>query len=204
MTTKPLSLTTGQTWRTVKGRLIEIISLDLTGGDFPLRGEFIAGADGFAKINWQGLTVCGDQLSEQIHIDAEPKPVDLYLERCIDDEMTLASLLGWKNFTRPRIITPHGSMFGTHAGAHGHTTRNGSVPMPAWRRDWHSAGQLVGRCNLHISPSEGGVAVHSELSPACRAIYEEHPSKDYAIFYAMCKAAIAHLRAEGELKNRPT
>lgn len=192
--TKPLSLNNGQTWRTVKGRLVEIISLDLTGGDFPLRGEFIAGADGLAKISWKGLTVCGDQLSEQIHIEPKPAPiVSDYLAAAIEDELVLAKLLGWQNFTKPGTIGRTVWLMGTHSSRNGHV-RNGSVPMPSWRRDW-SAGELISRCKLTIAPTDGGVAVHAETGPVFRAIYSEHPSEDDAIRFAMCKAAIAYLES---------
>lgn len=192
---KFLSLSSGQTWRTVNGRLVEILTLDMTGtSDFPLSGEFIAGADGFTKINWHGLTTCGDQLSEQIHTAVTAAPiVSDYLEAAIDDELTLAALLHWQNFTKPEIITPRGWIYGTHNSRNGHV-RNGSVPMPAWRREWAGAGELVSLCKLHIEPSLAGVAVSAETGDTFRTLYREHPSEDDAIRFAMCKAAIVYLR----------
>ena len=193
---KFLSIRNGQKWLTAKGREIEIISLDLTGKtDFPISA--IYSDDSRTNVSFGGATADGDQLAERVLLPApELTATDQYYSDAIDDELTIAALRHWHNFARPLTITPTVWIQGTHNAKNGHKVRNGSVPMPMWRRSWSGAGDLVARCELSIATSLAGVAVHAETGPTVRALYDDHPSKDHAIWFVMCKAAIAYLEAK--------
>lgn len=191
---KFLNISAGQKWLTSNCREIEILSLDLTcKTNFPISG--IYSDDSLAKVSFGGATTDGDQLAERIQVEAVAPVVDAYLEAAIDDELKLAGLLHWQNFCRPMTITPTVWLQGTHNKFNGHTMRNGSVHMPQWRRS-HAAGELISRCGLSIATSPAGVTVHAESGPSFRAVYSDHPSKDHAIWFAMCKAAIVYLEAK--------
>ncbi len=126
-----------------------------------------------------------------------------YLAEAITDEVALAELLGWTVSGAPVEITPNVTLWGskgrTFAASSGMSTAplGPSTFLPKWRRSWAGAGELVVRCEMMIACTQTGVFVN------CRAdgfhateCHSEHPSKDHAIWAAMCKAAIAYLTAE--------
>lgn len=198
MTTITLAIKPGQKWRTVTGRTVRITAPCGMHG-YQFSAEYYGTRTGSTYYTDKGISIGRDDLAELLSEAPEPKPaapvvIDEYLSAAIDDELVLAELLGWQNFAKPGKISRTVWLMGTHNSRNGHV-RNGSVPMPAWRRDW-SAGELISRCKLTIAPTDGGVAVHAETGPVFRAIYSEHPSEDDAIRFAMCKAAIAYLRGK--------
>lgn len=192
-TAAPLSLRPGELYRTDSGNVIEIISFGVGCKDgFPVTGALTDGS--FTRISGDGLTRCGQKLIELL-----PDPVAVakaaYAAGIMADELALAHLLGWKNFREYKDPCEGYRIKGSHDKARGHTSRDCLVPMPAWRRT-SDAAELISICQLSIAPTDGGVAVHAETGPVIRAIYHEHPSKDHAIWFAMCRAAIAYLEAK--------
>lgn len=121
-----------------------------------------------------------------------------YLAEVVADELALAKLMGWANIEPPLAITPNCWIFATHLLARGHDHRNASVPCPRWRRSWEGAGELIARCELCMIVSGARVAVGAGPGNdfTAEAEFSDHPTKDDAIRYAMCKAAIAHLSAK--------
>lgn len=122
-----------------------------------------------------------------------------YLAAVYADEMTLARLLGHGDLCPPIEPAPNGWIWGTSHGERGSAARLARGPLPRWRRDWSGAGPLIGRCGLHVHCNDATVSVY--IGPPtvddveyC-ATYSNFLTKDDAIRYAICKAAIAHLTA---------
>lgn len=121
-----------------------------------------------------------------------------YLAAAVADEMELAKLLGWTHITAPSEITPNAWVFGRHLLARGFSGRNASAPCPRYRRAWEGAGLLIGACTLSMIVGETRVAVGAGPANTLTfyAEFTDHPTRDDAIRYAMCKAAIAYLSAK--------
>lgn len=124
-----------------------------------------------------------------------PAVIDGYLVAQIDDEMTLAALLGYFRLERP-IPSPDfpSLIWGVRRdfvpswpGAAGRHV------LPKWRRS-SECFELIARCKLTISTGPTGVSVQSWTGGTpCATVYADHPSEDDAIRFAVCKAAISCL-----------
>lgn len=123
-----------------------------------------------------------------------------YLKEAINDEVELAKLLGFGKVTRPATLTMYAMLNRAGAARTGHGTLGsdlgGSAPLPQWRRNWSSAGPLIGKLMLKIShdQDEGTVSVGaSDRRRNVTEAYADHPSVDAAIWAAIARAAIALL-----------
>jgi hypothetical protein len=120
-----------------------------------------------------------------------------YLKEAITDEVELAKLLGFGKVTRPATLTMYAMLNRAGAARTGHGTLGsdfgGVAPLPQWRRNWASAGPLIGRLSLKISHDldEGTVTVGaSDRRRSVTEAYKDHPSVDAAIWAAISRAAI--------------
>lgn len=127
-----------------------------------------------------------------------------YLVEAINDEATLAKLLGWTVSNAPITYTPTVYLKGSRGRSFARSVGMAMAPgmmvfMPQWRRS-NDAFELIARCNLNLVTCDKRVAVEAGTSGDFVAVAEvsEHPTKENAIRYAMCKAAIAYLTAERE------
>lgn len=118
-----------------------------------------------------------------------------YLRAVFDDESRLGRLLRWGDIEVPRELTPNGWLWGNR-GEQGLAARMARTYLPRWRRDWSSAGSLIAPCGLNILQGDDTVAVTARTGPAVVAVCADYPSRDAALWAAICKAAIAYLEAE--------
>jgi len=122
-----------------------------------------------------------------------------YLRDAIADEALIAKLLGYRALEVPNVfVNANAVIWGVRPDFklewQGQTGRSF---LPQWRRTWDGAGELIVRCELTIVQHPAGVIVeHPYYDGEVQATYFAHPSKDDAIRFAMCKAAIAYLTAE--------
>lgn len=119
-----------------------------------------------------------------------------YLREILEDEVALARLLGYGHIERPAQLVPNFWLWGSHPGEAGTMARLARHFLPRWRRYWSGAGELVARCHLNLQQGETTVAVAARRGTPVIAAIADFPSRDDAIFYALCKAAIACLQAE--------
>lgn len=131
------------------------------------------------------------------HTPLPAASVDPYLAAAIADEIQLGRLFGYK-VQAPHEITSNctiwaskGSSFASFSGPA--MRSNDKVWLPKWRRS-NECFELISICEMQITCTETGVGVCCPGFPVQHAIYSTHPSKDAAIRYAMCKAAIAYLQ----------
>jgi hypothetical protein len=132
-------------------------------------------------------------------VDASTAPSD-YLREILDDEYELGRLLGWGNIEKPAHLVPNFWLWGSHHGESGAMARLARNFLPRWRRYWSGAGELVARCELNILQSTNTVSVSARRGTPVFARYANFPSRDEAIFYAMCKASILCLQAEKDAR----
>jgi len=126
--------------------------------------------------------------------------VDPYLAECIADELALARLLGYKP-DAPHEITPNctiwaskGTSFASFSGPG--TRSNDKVWLPKWRRG-NDCFELIALCKVSVMFCEDRVVAGvTGQYMATQASFADHPTKDAAIRFAMCKAAIAYLTSE--------
>ena len=121
-----------------------------------------------------------------------------YLKEAMADEVALAGLLKFgkcKLPARPSMFDPIVRVSAARAG-HG-TLGSGlggsAALIPQWRRNWSSAGPLIGKLALKIGHDhdEGTVSVGaSDRRRSVTEAYADHPSVDAAIWAAITRAAI--------------
>lgn len=126
-------------------------------------------------------------------------PVDPYLIAQIEDEMLLGRLFGYK-VDKPHQITPNVTIWATKgasfASFSGPATRsNDKVWLPKWRRG-NDCFELIALCEMLITCTGASVTVFCPDMPMQYASFADHPSRNEAIRYAMCKAAIAYLTSK--------
>lgn len=127
---------------------------------------------------------------------ATPAVSEAYLADQIADEMKIAQMLGYRCLERPTAIAGspcviwgiRGDFKPLWPGS------NGRSFLPAWRRTWGAAGELIAMCNMNMVVCDKRVAVRAGAL-VTQAEVADHPSKDDAIRYAICKVAIAYLDA---------
>jgi hypothetical protein len=121
-----------------------------------------------------------------------------YLKEAITDEIALASLLGYGKCTRPATVTMYAQISRPNAARIGHGTLgsgfgSGTSVIPQWRRNWSSAGPLIGKLTLKISHDldEGTVSVGaSDRRRSVTEAYADHPHVDAALWAAIVRASI--------------
>ncbi len=124
-------------------------------------------------------------------------PAD-YLRDAIADEVTLANLLGYRNLEIPLAPESRSVLWGVAADFKAEWPGQlGRSMLPKWRRG-NDCFELIAICNLCIVTCDARVSVGAGAGKAFtgHAEVSQHPSKDDAIRFAMCKAAIAYLQAE--------
>jgi hypothetical protein len=121
-----------------------------------------------------------------------------YLKEAITDEIELAKLLRYGKVTRPANLTMYSQLVRPRGARIGHGTLSSGfgsseAPIPQWRRNWSSAGPLIGKLTLKIShdQEEGTVSVGaSDRRRSVTEAYADHPSVDAALWAAIVRASI--------------
>lgn len=121
-----------------------------------------------------------------------------YLAEQIADEKQLAALLGWT--VKPSVSIKPGMWLEGVRGKQDGMGPPSSSSLPQWRRSWAGAGELIAPCQMMIVCTAVNVGVSCPDQKTVHAGFSEHPSRDAAIWFAMCKAAIAYLTAKSESK----
>ena len=124
-----------------------------------------------------------------------------YLKEAMRDEIALAALLNHGKCKMPARPTMYEPIVRISAARTGHGTLGSGLggnqaPIPQWRRNWSSAGPLIGKLSLKISHDQDEGTVSAGASDRRRSIteaYADHPSVDAAIWAAITLAAIALL-----------
>jgi hypothetical protein len=130
--------------------------------------------------------------------------VDAYLRDAIADELTLAPLLGWKVSAGPITYSPNVYLKGSKGSRFASSIGPAMAPapmvwMPQWRRS-HDAFELVALCALRIEWSVDSVTATAADGWGNTASFEHHPTKEAALRFVICKAAIAYLTGQAGSK----
>lgn len=127
-----------------------------------------------------------------------------YLREAIADEVALANLLGYRNIEVPCDPIAKSILWGIRKDFKPDWPgQTGRTFLPKWRRS-HECFELIGICNLCIVTCDARVSVGAGAGKAFtgHAEVSQHPSKDHAIWFAMCKAAIAYLSNESSTTTK--
>jgi len=127
-----------------------------------------------------------------------------YIQQAIDDEIVLAKLLGWYDIERPKtlVITGFNWVWGYDGNGPYHGEPANKKPMPGWSRDWAAAGQLISQFDISTTVDADRVTV-TMPSGECRSVLTRlHPTKELAIFKAICQLTINYLsKGSSEVKR---
>lgn len=118
------------------------------------------------------------------------------LRAVLQDELRLGQLLRWSNIDPPSKLVENFWLWGTAAGETGIAARLARTTLPRWRRCWSAAGELIARCGLNLQQGADSAAVSARSGAPVIVLFADHASRDAALFYAICQAAIAYLEAE--------
>jgi hypothetical protein len=126
-----------------------------------------------------------DILKTHTHLDAT------LTEDFLLAEKRLAVLRGWTE-----IVRMGGSFLGNPPV--GEPSCRGQAQIPQWTRDWRATGPLIGEYGIDLT-RDGNymLSTYSEGDPQCLGHqFDEFPTKDDTIRYAIVIAAITQLEAK--------
>ncbi|GAB3416812.1 hypothetical protein NX774_12050 [Massilia agilis] len=117
-----------------------------------------------------------------------------YLRALFADEVELAGLLKYYKVSMPPDLTPTTWLYPKRRDTSG---ARDAIPVPRWRREWQSAGPLLGRYGLSIAQNtvEGSVTAFSRTATqSVTERFADHPDEQLAIMAAIVRTVILCLQ----------